>query len=301
MDTLDQERNRTADKPLVSVVIPVYNRAHCVEKAMQSVLDQTYSNLELIMVDDGSKDASAQVIKSVGDPRVKYIYQENAGACAARNRGVAYARGEYIAFHDSDDTWHETKLEKQMNAMTEHGADVVICKQVHIQGERVVQLTPKRIGQRFVSLQDDIFGIGTQTILTRKSVLLDEPFDGDMPRLQDFEWLYRVLHQYKVFCIDEGLVDYIVGDDSITRSHEKRYIAMKLFIEKHPEVKKELPFLSMHFVKDLIESTLEVRKTDRKDSRKYLRLARAYFPGIFRFARAAVQQKRRNAGSKGGS
>jgi glycosyltransferase involved in cell wall biosynthesis/LmbE family N-acetylglucosaminyl deacetylase len=89
--------------PRVSVIVPAYNRADLVGEAIQSVIDQTYTDWELIVVDDGSTDETAQVVAGFGE-RVRYIYQENAGACAARNNGFAISRGDYITFLDSDDS-----------------------------------------------------------------------------------------------------------------------------------------------------------------------------------------------------
>ncbi len=86
--------------PLVSVIIPAYNRASTVQKAVESVLAQSYDHLEVLLIDDGSTDETAAVVQSIQDPRLRYIYQQNAGACAARNHGVSLAKGEYIAFHD---------------------------------------------------------------------------------------------------------------------------------------------------------------------------------------------------------
>lgn len=281
-------------EPLVSIVIPSYDRAAVLPASVRSVLNQSYRNLELIVVDDGSQDNTREVLAAIDDKRLRYVYQDNAGACAARNRGVAEAKGDYIAFHDSDDIWHPDKLEKQMRAMLKTNADVVVCKQVHTLPDGSTRLTPKRIGEGFLSPTDDIHGVGTQTIVTRKAVLRQEPFDVAMPRLQDFEWLYRVRKHHTIYCVAEGLVDYVVGDDSITRNHEKRYQAQKLFLEKHPEVRAEQPFLCMHMIKDMLKSWREVRKTEPKKSGKYLGLALRYYPGALRFAAAAVEQKRKN-------
>lgn len=107
--------------PKVSVVIPTYNRAAKVQKGIESVLTQTFSDLELIVVDDGSADDTGSVIAKAFGDRVRYYYQANQGASAARNKGIAEARGEWIAFLDSDDEWEPDKLEWQFKAL-EHFA-----------------------------------------------------------------------------------------------------------------------------------------------------------------------------------
>jgi glycosyltransferase involved in cell wall biosynthesis len=105
-----------ASKPLVSVVIPTYNRAHCIHHAVDSVVAQSYPQWEVIVVDDGSSDETARIVaeRYGSSDQVRYIYQENAGVSAARNRGMDAARGDYIALLDSDDRWEPWKLELQL-------------------------------------------------------------------------------------------------------------------------------------------------------------------------------------------
>lgn len=104
------------NKDLVSVIIPTYNRAGRCKTAVESVLSQTHGNVEVIVVDDGSKDGTGDIIRGMDD-RVKYISQANAGVSAARNKGLAAATGDYIAFLDSDDAWLPWKLEAQLSVL----------------------------------------------------------------------------------------------------------------------------------------------------------------------------------------
>ena len=99
---------------LVSVVIPVYNSAPYIKETINSVLRQTYSNIEIIVVDDGSTDNSIDIIKGIKDERIRIYIQENQGPAAARNKGMELSLGAYIAFNDADDTWLENKLELQL-------------------------------------------------------------------------------------------------------------------------------------------------------------------------------------------
>jgi len=104
---------------MVSVVIPTYNRAEVVRASIESVLAQTHRNIEVIVVDDGSRDHTRQVVESYGDP-VRYVYQANAGVSAARNTGFVHARGEFVALLDSDDQFLPWKLEAQLRVLERH-------------------------------------------------------------------------------------------------------------------------------------------------------------------------------------
>ena len=114
--------------PLISVVIPTYNRAHKIEQAIRSVQNQTFQDWELIISDDGSKDNTREVVKKFmqSDARIHYIHQEvNRGAQAARNRGIKEAKGEWIAFLDSDDTWLPESLERRLGVAKKENVSVV--------------------------------------------------------------------------------------------------------------------------------------------------------------------------------
>jgi glycosyltransferase involved in cell wall biosynthesis len=115
----------TEDK-LVSVVIPTYNRAGMIGGTIENVFEQTYKNIELIVVDDGSTDGTSEVLASYGE-KIRWGTQKNAGASAARNTGIRMARGEIVAFQDSDDLWHPTKIERQVSLLERAGEQVVCC------------------------------------------------------------------------------------------------------------------------------------------------------------------------------
>ena len=113
-------------EPLVSVIVPTYNRAGIIGETIENIFQQTYPNIELIIVDDGSADSTQSVLASYGQ-RIKWTTQPNAGPSAARNRGIAMAEGEIIAFQDSDDLWHPTKIERQVSLLERAGGSVVCC------------------------------------------------------------------------------------------------------------------------------------------------------------------------------
>jgi glycosyltransferase involved in cell wall biosynthesis len=110
---MESPHNSALSGPLISVILPVYNRASWVARAIDSVLSQTYQNIELLVIDDGSTDDTSQVLESYG-ARLKVLKQAHAGAEAARNLGLEYARGEFVAFIDSDDLWYADRLSRQL-------------------------------------------------------------------------------------------------------------------------------------------------------------------------------------------
>ena len=128
--------------PLVSVIMPTYNRAQIIGDTIEDLFRQTYQNLEIIVVDDGSTDETQAKLDSYGN-RIRWVAQKNAGPAAARNRGIAMAEGEIIAFQDSDDVWHPAKIERQVSLLQRAGESVVCCV-----CNCIVQL-PHRVVQSF--------------------------------------------------------------------------------------------------------------------------------------------------------
>lgn len=116
-------------KKLVSVIIPTFNRAHFLPTAIESVLNQTYPNIQVIVIDDGSTDDTRQIVAEFEN--VEYYYQENKRQGAARNLGLSKTRGDYIASLDSDDAWHESFIEESVNCLEEHNLDFVFLNWIY--------------------------------------------------------------------------------------------------------------------------------------------------------------------------
>ncbi len=205
---------------MISVIIPTYNREKTIMRAISSVLNQTYSDIECIVVDDGSTDDTRKIINAVSDPRLKYIYQENSGANAARNRGIHEARGEYIAFQDSDDEWMPLKLESQLRYLQEEDVDICICK-----GENVNYPTgapkyrPILEGNQYYPYERICTNVevGTQTIIAKRKVFEQNLFDEMLKKVQDYDWLVRAGKNNSIYFVDEILVKRYMQDDSISK------------------------------------------------------------------------------------
>ena len=138
-------RRGTVHEPLVSVIIPVYNVLPYLREALDSVMNQTYANLEIIIVDDGSTDGSGAVCDEYRcDPRVTVIHQENRGLSGARNTGLSLITGEYVAFLDSDDAFHSDTIERFLNTITRENADMATCGYEVIETEGVLAGAKRR-------------------------------------------------------------------------------------------------------------------------------------------------------------
>ena len=262
-------------KKLVSVVIPTYNRGMLIERSVRSVLDQSYPNLELIVADDGSTDNTEAVVRGIGDERLRYIkIEKNGGACAARNRGIAAARGEFIAFQDSDDLWDPNKLEEQTRIQAQTGADIVFC-QMRAGG---ASATPALDASGFIPPGKLMTGIGTQSLLIKKVVLDAVPFDERMPRFQDLEWLFRAVRSFSLYGQKKALVEWHIQPDSLSFSLEKLLSAAQLLYEKYPDLKEEYPVACEEIVGILAtEAKRHIR--EREVSDRLLRWASLYSTG----------------------
>lgn len=219
---------------LISVILPSYNREATIKRAIESVLKQTFADIELIVVDDGSTDHTKDVVQSIEDSRIRYIYQDNAGACVARNTGIKAAKGEFIAFQDSDDSWNEYKLEKQYNLLQKTQADIVFC-QVRRYGYNTADIIYPLLEQEIV---EEKFLIetslaSTQTLLCKAEVFETEMFDPEMPRFQDYDLVIRLAQKYTFAFCREPLVDLYLQGDSITLNRDKTIIAHRKLIDKH--------------------------------------------------------------------
>ena len=189
-------------KPVVSVVIPVYNRAPQVCAAVDSVLAQTFTAFELILVDDGSTDDTPRALAKYGD-RIRLIRQENKGVSAARNAGIAAARGALIAFLDSDDVWLPHKLQAQTDFFAAHPAAM------WQQTEEVWVRNGKRVNpkKRHQKLSGRIFReslalclISPSAVMLRRQAI-DEfgLFDESLPACEDYDLWLRILTKYPVY------------------------------------------------------------------------------------------------------
>ncbi len=210
-------KRTTADpvkaRPQVSVIIPTYNRARAADRAVRSVLHQSYQDLEIIVVDDGSTDDTQKVIEELDDQRLRYIrHERNRGGSAARNTGIEAAHGHYIAFLDSDDEWLPQKLERQAQFLQSSEPSVgAVCAGFVVVDERGHTGGVRIPSDRSVTL-DELFcrnSIGTaSTVVVKRECFERVQFDPAMESCQDWDMWIRLAKRYKFAFVPEVLVRY---------------------------------------------------------------------------------------------
>ncbi|WP_282073729.1 glycosyltransferase family 2 protein [Polaribacter atrinae] len=202
---------------LVSVVIPTYNREKYLEKAIFSVINQTYKNFEVIIIDDGSKENYAESICEKYD-NCFYFYKKNGGLSSARNYGISKAQGEYIAFLDDDDFWREDKLQKQVKVLnSDKSVDCVhssasVVDEKGIKKGKLIGASENKIHKRSGDVFWNALGrwvVKSPTPLIRKKVFTsDLLFDETIKVGEDVDFYQRMFYKHKVFYINEPLAFY---------------------------------------------------------------------------------------------
>lgn len=201
-------------QPLVSVVIPSFNRAETLGRAIDSVLRQTYERFELIVIDDGSTDHTEALLAREADPRLRYERQrQNGGVARARNRGVALARGEYIAFLDSDDAWAPRKLEAQLRVFAEASSSLgVVYGGVEVWGKAGRRSVDRPCARGYVYPEllrrNVLFGGASNALLRREVFEVVGGFDPSFPANEDHEFWLRVSQHFLVDYVDAPLSRY---------------------------------------------------------------------------------------------
>lgn len=239
-----------ADNPVISVIMPNFNGAQLISRSIDSVLLQTFRDLELIVVDDGSSDASVAVVNGVPDKRVRLLQQDHGGVCAARNRGIDGARGKYIAFLDSDDTWAPTCLERLYAAISSApDAAIAYCgwQNIGLGGARDKAFVPpdyETPDKLELWIRNSRWPI--HAALTRKTAILAVGgFDPRFPTSEDFLLWLQIVAENKIVRVPEVLAFYYHHEGPrATRDRVRMALnhleAQGAFLRKHPGIHKTL-------------------------------------------------------------
>lgn len=315
---------------LISVVIPCFNRARSIERAVRGVLQQSYPNLELIVVDDASTDASTTIVEAIDDPRLRLIRHEtNKGAAVARNTGVAAAKGALIAFQDSDDNWFPEKLDVQMHNFCGLPEDyvAVFCTKV-VYGRSIDAAGRSVFGARRVAcvpgpgkapVSGDLSAtflkgniMGPPTVLLKRSAF-DEAggFDRRLKNNNDWDFHIRLSRLGRIGFIDEPLMFVYDSPDGISHNPRSKAFSMTVIFGKIKKYSPDTPALAPHALD--VHRHLAL-KGKMRSSRRFLlraititpfnwklypRLMMTLFPSLYR--QLLARQRRRFARYVGNS
>ncbi len=226
----------------VSVILPTYNRVHCLEQAVQCVLKQTYEEIELIIVDDASNDGTEELVKNMRDERIRYYFSnQNQGASGARNFGMEKAKYDYIAFQDSDDYWHKDKLEKQMKALQARPeAGFCYHKMRYDLGGGSYAVLPseeigleKRNGTIYAQLLYDNM-VSPPVLLARRECIRNTGlFDLEFKALEDYDYALRMAKNYAAVFVDEVLLEASYSTTGVSGNAVNYLLASCRLIQKY--------------------------------------------------------------------
>lgn len=244
--------------PKVSIIIPLYNGKKYIKQAIESILNQTYKDFEIIVVDDGSTDGSGELVKDKFGDKVRYVYQENKGAATAVNKGISLSQGDYIAFCDHDDWWLPEKLEKQVKFLEANqnfgllytdaflAKDGVLTRETWLRSRKVLPCSGDK-EKCLATLFSRNFIPAPLTVLIKKSVI-DRIglFNENFPSTYDYEYWFRILEAgIQIAFLDEPLAVWNsrVGQGS-RRIRKMKWAQIKIlqeflarnskFIKNHP-------------------------------------------------------------------
>jgi glycosyltransferase involved in cell wall biosynthesis len=227
------------EMPVVSIILPTFNRARIIGRSIRSALNQTYTRFELIIVDDCSTDDTLGILSTLTDPRLRVIrHTKNRGAPAARNTGIAEARGKYIVFLDSDDAWYPNKIEKELSLMEDQPDNVGVVYSGfwrHINGKK------SYVPFSWVkSLEGNIHEqllwrnfINTQSLIRKNCFGTVGVFDENAPKFQDWDLFIRISQHFNFAYTHEPLFDVFHSEQSISSDPEARITGLEYILRKH--------------------------------------------------------------------
>jgi len=270
----------------ISVIIPTYNRADKLKRAVDSVLNQTYQNFEIIIIDDNSQDNTRSVVKNFKDDRIRYFRnKKNLGGAGARNVGIRKAKYKYLAFLDDDDEWLYEKLEKQINILSKTNPSFcgVYTGLIKVRNGNIIS---EKIGEKEGCLfkhllWKNIVG-STSVIMLKKRCVKDVGgFKKGLPASQERELYLRLSQKYKFRCISEPLVKYYIHpDEQITGDYKKKLISTKYIYNKYLENIKKHQSLHSKYLYNL--SSLELVNGNIHRAKKYFKKALSKNPFSFK-------------------
>jgi glycosyltransferase involved in cell wall biosynthesis len=232
---------------LFSIIIPTYNRAHMLPKTIQSVINQTFLDWELIIVDDGSTDGTRELIKHFieKESRIKYIYQNNSERSVARNNGIKNALGRYICFLDSDDWYAENHLQVLSENITNktNPIGLFFTNYNEVSNNQIKNISPPNF-EDFNNPIDYLmsYAIIPARVCVHNEILKKNKFDEDITIIEDVILWTRIELEYPVYHIQEHTVNYLIHEDNSInikgKGAIKRYNGLLIFFKRYPDIVK---------------------------------------------------------------
>jgi len=274
---------KTRDNPTVSIIIPTYNRMELIGRSIKSVLNQTYRDFELIIVDDGSTDNTGEIVAGFNDERIRYVrHKENKGEAAARNTGVKAARCDYIAYQDSDDEWFPEKLAKQIELLegTSPKLGVIYTGFWKTENRTRTYIPFSWVSRKNGDIHKELLKgnfIGSPVVLIKKECFSEVGlFDERLRNLVDWEMWLRISKRYHFRCVDEPLAVAHYHSDNVSNNPDSLIDALELVLEKnHHEFEAEKKLLAKHWINI---GNLLVTKGGVKKGRHYIINALRLYP-----------------------
>ena len=232
--------------PAVSVVLPTYNYARFLPGALDSVLAQTFTDFEVLVIDDGSTDGTAEVVRPyLADPRVHYRRVANGGPSRARNLGIGLARAPLIAFLDADDQWLPTKLDKQLALFRRDPSLGVVYTRRRLVDEEGYELEWREPALHRGNVLEALFTANfvclTSCLVSRRVFATVGLFDEALRQSEDYDLWLRVAERFRFDYVDEPLVHYRVGHASISRHMDERFRTVMVILGRFLERRRLAP------------------------------------------------------------
>lgn len=207
--------------PLISVIIPVYNGEKTIEETIRSVLNQTFADFEIIVINDGSTDSTVKIVSGFTDSRIRLLSYHNGSAAASRNRGLDHVRGEYIAFLDADDLWTTGKLEGQLKALQEYPeaglayswTDIIDENNQFVSRGSRISITGDAWPYLLLS---NILDSGSNPLIRRQVLSKVEKFDESLIPAEDWDFYLRISENYPFVCTEKQQILYRLSPHSIS-------------------------------------------------------------------------------------
>lgn len=232
---------------MFSIIIPLYNKEKFIQNTLEKVLEQSFQDFEVIIVDDGSTDGGAEIVKNIQNERIKYFWQENQGVSSARNKGISLAKNEYICFLDADDEWKPDFLEKMYTLLVKYPEYKVFSAAIEIDmGQKIIPAlyTLSNSVAENIYIEDYFRGSMKYSIIFTSCAVFHYSvfqsvgvFDEEMKSGEDTDLWIRIGKHYKIIFLNEILCRYILDNEGLMKN--KKYQGIKIKYEKFKDWETE--------------------------------------------------------------